>query len=70
MVCRGGAAMLSCKEATRLMSEAQDRNLKAGERVSLELHLAMCKGCRNFKQQINFLREACRRYIDSDEKQG
>lgn len=52
------------------MSEAQDRNLKAGERVSLELHLAMCKGCRNFKQQINFLREACRRYIDSDEKQG
>jgi len=60
--------MLSCKEATRMMSEAQDRPLTVGERVNLELHLAMCKGCRNFKQQMSFLREACRRYLDREQK--
>ncbi len=56
--------MLSCKEATRLMSEAQDRKLGLGEKMNLEMHLAMCTGCRHFKSQINFLREACRRYVD------
>lgn len=60
--------MLNCKDATRMMSEAHDRPLSMSERVSLELHLAMCKGCRNFKQQMNFLREACRRYLDREHK--
>lgn len=57
--------MLSCKEATRLLSEAQDRKLDLPEKMQLEVHLAMCKGCRNFKGQMNFLREACKRYIDT-----
>ena len=35
--------MLSCRQATRLMSEAQDRKLGLAEKMSLELHLAMCK---------------------------
>lgn len=60
--------MLSCKEATRLMSAAQDRPLNVSERLNLELHLAMCKGCRHFRQQMNFLREACRRYMNRDGK--
>lgn len=54
--------MLTCKEVTQLLSQAQDRKLGLGERISLEMHLAMCRGCTNFKSQINFLREACRRY--------
>lgn len=56
--------MLSCKEATHLMSEAQDRKLGLGEKMTLEMHLAICTGCRHFKSQISFLRAACRRYID------
>jgi Putative zinc-finger len=56
--------MLSCKESTRLLSQAQDRILTLPERLQLEMHLAICKGCRNYKGQLNFLREACRRYID------
>jgi hypothetical protein len=42
------------------MSEAQDRKLGVAERVQLEMHLAICKGCRNFNEQMTFLRQACR----------
>lgn len=55
--------MLNCKDATRLMSEAQDRPLSVGEKLQLEMHLAMCRGCRNFREQMDFLRLACRRYL-------
>lgn len=53
--------MLSCKEATRLLSEAQDRPLGLAEKLQLEIHLAICQGCRNFRRQMDFLRAACRR---------
>ncbi|MDP1606547.1 MAG: zf-HC2 domain-containing protein [Rhodocyclaceae bacterium] len=56
--------MLSCKDVTHLLSEAQDRKLALSERLSLEMHLAMCKGCANFKKQMSFLRKACRGYAD------
>lgn len=55
--------MLNCKEATRVMSEAQDRQLTIGEKLQLEMHLAMCRGCRNFREQMDFLRLACRRFV-------
>ena len=55
--------MLSCKEATHLMSESQDRQLGLSEKMQLEMHLALCKGCKNFKSQMNFLRAACQRYV-------
>lgn len=55
--------MLKCKEATHLMSEAQDRKLSFAERAGLTMHLALCNGCRNFRRQMGFLREICRRYV-------
>ena len=55
--------MLSCKQVTHLLSEGQDRKLTLGEQLQLKMHLAMCRGCRNFKGQMAFLREACRRYV-------
>jgi hypothetical protein len=42
------------------MSEAQDRQLSLGERASLQFHLAICRGCRAFNRQIEFLRRAMR----------
>lgn len=54
--------MLSCKDATRRMSEALDRELGLSERLELGMHLAMCKGCRNYQEQMHVLREACRGY--------
>jgi hypothetical protein len=52
--------MLSCKEASRLVSQGLDRNLGFGERIALRVHLAICDGCTNFKNQVAFLRRAVR----------
>ena len=54
--------MLSCKEASRLLSQAQDRALTYGERVKLRLHLAACVACTRFSRQLAFMREAVSRY--------
>ena len=51
-----------CRDATRLMSEAQERPLSITERVSLKLHVIMCSGCHNFKDQMNSLRLMTRAY--------
>ncbi len=51
--------MLSCKEATRLESQAMERPLTRIESVQLRLHLWMCVGCRRAQQQFAFLRTAC-----------
>lgn len=56
--------MLSCKETTQRLSEAQDRDLSLAEKLQLKMHLAMCGGCRNFSKQMDFLRTVCRRYTD------
>ena len=53
--------MLSCKEATRLVSEGLDRRLGLAERLGLRLHLAICDGCSNFKKQVGLLRRAIQR---------
>lgn len=57
--------MMSCKEATHLISQQLDRKLSAGEAMSLKFHLMMCTGCTNFKNNMAFLRKACER-ITSD----
>ncbi|KAA3649448.1 MAG: zf-HC2 domain-containing protein [Proteobacteria bacterium] len=59
--------MLSCKEVSYLISEEQDRDLGIVERMQLELHLAMCKGCTNLRKQMSFLRGAIRRGPPSDD---
>ncbi len=51
--------LINCKQSTRLLSAELDRQLQSGERVQLEIHLLSCKGCRHYRQQINFLRLAC-----------
>jgi hypothetical protein len=53
--------ILSCKEATRLVSQGLDRRLGLGERVALRVHLAICDGCNNFSKQLAFLRKAISR---------
>ncbi|MBK8133670.1 MAG: zf-HC2 domain-containing protein [Gammaproteobacteria bacterium] len=55
--------MPSCRESTRLMSEARERALTRGERVGLRLHLLMCAGCRNFGKHLDFLRGAAQAYV-------
>ena len=47
--------MLSCKETARLISDGLDRKLPLRRRIALRLHLAMCSGCRAYKNQIESL---------------
>ena len=58
--------MLTCKEVSFRLSQAQERRLSLGERVSLGLHLMLCNGCRNFRRQLEFIRAAARRYPGDD----
>ncbi|MBI5898589.1 MAG: zf-HC2 domain-containing protein [Rhodocyclales bacterium] len=54
--------MLSCKQATELMSQEQDRRLGLTERIGLRLHVLICDACSNYRRQMAFLRQACRRF--------
>lgn len=56
--------MLSCEQATRLLSEGQDRALTFPEKMNLKVHTAMCSGCRNFGRQLTSLRELIRQGRD------
>ena len=56
--------MLTCKEATRLVSQGLDRRLGLAERLALRLHLLACDGCTNFSKQVAFLRKAMARLVD------
>lgn len=47
--------MLSCKQAIRLVSEKLDRDLPFRRRVSLRLHVLMCRACSRYRRQITAL---------------
>ncbi|HWP87567.1 MAG TPA: anti-sigma factor [Burkholderiales bacterium] len=59
--------MRTCKEVSMLLSQAQERPLGYVERFGVMLHLLVCKGCTNFRAQLDFLRKAMRRYRDADD---
>ena len=50
-----------------LLSQAQERPLGYVERFGVMLHLLVCKGCTNFRVQLDFLRTAMHRYRDADD---
>ena len=53
--------MLSCKQASKLLSQSLDRPLTWSEKIQLRLHLFMCNPCTQFKRQLNMLRTAMQR---------
>jgi hypothetical protein len=62
---------LSCREAARLVLAAEDRRLNLSERLRLRVHMAICQGCPNFQQQVDFMRSAMgrwRRYVDPEDE--
>ena len=58
--------MMNCKDATQLMSERYERTLSLRERLSLKVHRAMCKGCSNYGQHLDVLRQATARLREGD----
>ncbi len=57
---------LSCKEAARLMSHRQDRELSEIEAANLKDHLLICLSCRNFDSQLGFISRFARHYGNDD----
>jgi predicted anti-sigma-YlaC factor YlaD len=58
--------MLNCKKAAALMSQGMDKELGVMQKMSLRFHLMMCSGCRNYRKQMEFLRQGCRKFPQRD----
>ncbi len=52
--------MLTCKDASHLISERQERSLSLGEGWALRVHLWICVNCRRFAMQVDLMRQAMR----------
>jgi predicted AAA+ superfamily ATPase len=57
--------MVTCRDASRLQSEALDKKLSFAQRFGLALHLAICKWCRRYGKQVRFLREAAHEHPEN-----
>lgn len=52
----------ACKEMTRLLSESMDRSLPLMIRVTMRLHILICKWCKLYQHQLLFVRNAVQHY--------
>jgi hypothetical protein len=50
--------MLTCRHATRLISDALDRRLTWAERCRLGLHLLLCEPCLRFRRAARWVHRA------------
>lgn len=62
--------MMNCEQATRLMSEGEERPLSVSERTTLHMHTWFCTGCRNVKGQLGFIRHAMKSCAQGPEMEG
>jgi hypothetical protein len=54
--------LISCKEASRAISQMQDGSVSLPLYLQIRLHLIWCEACKRFEQQMRFLHQAMRRY--------
>jgi hypothetical protein len=59
--------MLSCKQASQLISTSLDRPLTLRERFVLSFHLVICKYCKRFSKQLQSMRVAIKQMVASIE---
>ena len=62
--------MLSCKDATRLISESMDRSLPLRKRIGVRVHLLICRFCARYERQLLLIRETARRIAEAKEWPG
>ena len=60
------SAAFSCREASRLATEALDHPLSFRGRVELRFHLAMCSACRAYRRQVTSLERLIRGHAQVD----
>lgn len=60
--------MLSCKEVGELLSKGLDQQLSFRERMSLKIHLMICKGCSRYQEQLRFVARSAQRLMYSNKR--
>ncbi|WP_198532332.1 zf-HC2 domain-containing protein [Salinivibrio sp. AR647] len=58
--------MMNCQQATRLLSDALDRELTIKEKAALTVHTSMCSGCRHFGKQMGTIRQISKQFVNGD----
>lgn len=53
--------MLSCKDITHLANQKLDREMPYFKRMQFNLHLMICKNCRQFMDQMQLTLESIQR---------
>jgi len=56
--------MYTCKQASEMISNALDRNLTFSEWLNMKMHLSLCRGCRNFSQNIQVIEDVLRKQME------
>ena len=54
----------TCREVIRTQSDALDQSISSTKWFGLRLHLLVCKWCRRYGKQIQFLHHAASEYPD------
>ncbi|HEY1128710.1 MAG TPA: zf-HC2 domain-containing protein [Roseateles sp.] len=53
---------ITCRTATQIILQAEDRRMPLSERLSLRLHHRICSNCRRFARQVQLMRQASARW--------
>jgi len=59
---------ITCREATELTLQAEDRSLPLTERLAVKLHHRICSNCRRFARQVALMRQASARWRQYSEE--
>ncbi len=59
---------MTCKDVYPLISEEMDHSLSLPQRVQLKMHLAICKLCKIYSNQLQTLRSLARSLSKEDTK--
>jgi hypothetical protein len=54
--------LTNCKEASRLLSRAEERPLSLRDRMRLWLHVRKCVACQRYQRQLGLMRQAMRHF--------
>jgi len=55
--------MLTCKQASELVSQSLDRTLTRSERWSLRFHLLICVACARFNRQLHTIQTVIDKWL-------
>jgi hypothetical protein len=59
---------LTCRDASRMLSDGLDKDLSIADRAALKLHLTLCDACTRLRSQFEFMRRAIKAYAGREDK--